>query len=172
MTYINNIKTESFDKKSGVSNDLEQNILCNELYDLATSHIPEMLFHSSLIILNGKINSNNIRILLDTGASSCVIFNKTINKLNLSEYIDDRDKIMIRGIGEEKSVGRLWYIELELDNYILPISATILNSDIKDFDMILGINFLQTYSANIDFATKTLKLNNEYNIHFNLETFD
>ena len=142
------------------------NELHSALYEMAVNIIPEMLIPTEMIILNGEINGLPVNILLDTGASTSVIFSNAINKLNLHELIDIEQSSMLEGIGKEKSLGQIWYIELKLNGNIYPISLVGSNNRIKDFDMILGINFLRSYKALIDFKNKTLTLNDKYEIKF------
>jgi len=150
--------------------DIIQNNSINQLhqasYEMALNIIPEMLVPINMIILNGEINDIPIKILLDTGASSSIIFNSTIERLNFSDLIDTEEKSELQGIGKEMSLGRLWFVELKLDNNIYPISLIVSNNNINNFDMILGINFLQSYKAQIDFKHRCLTLNDRYKIDF------
>ena len=66
------------------------------------------------------------------------------------------------GIGNELSLGRIWYIEIELNKYIYPISLIVSHSKISDYDMIIGINFLKTYQSVIDFKKNFLILDQNY----------
>jgi hypothetical protein len=109
-----------------------------------------------------------IKILLDTGASSSVIFSNTINRLELNDLIDSEQSREVYGIGKEITLGQIWYVELELNKNIYPISliASNNNNNFKEFDMILGLNFLQSYKAVLNFSNRCLILNDKYQIMF------
>jgi hypothetical protein len=140
------------------------NLLHDITYNIAITNIPNMFIQSKMIIIDGSINNKPLKILLDTGASVSVIFLNTINRLGLSDLIDYRIKSELQGIGAETSIGKLWYTELKLEDLNFPITLTVVNNQIKEFDMILGINFLELYNASIDFENKKIKLNNKYDI--------
>lgn len=150
------------------SKNNQRNQLHESMYEMAMNTIPEMLIPINMIILNGELNELPVKILLDTGASSSVIFNHAIKRLSLSELIDTESSAELRGIGTEKSLGQIWYTELKLNGNIYPISLIASTTQIKEFDMILGINFLQSYGAVLNFKTRTLTLNDKYEIKFNL----
>jgi len=146
------------------------NILHEAAYEMAINNIPEMFIPSGMIILRGYINDVPLKIMLDTGASTSIIFKNAIDKTGLQDLIDKREKSELRGIGNEMSPGRIWYVpDFRLANLLCPISLVVSNNVIRDFDMILGINFLQTYKAIINFKNKTLQLNEKYDITFNYE---
>jgi hypothetical protein len=142
-------------------------LLCDAAYEMAMTNIPEMSIPANMLILNGYINEKPIKILLDTGAAVSIIFTHAVNRLDLSELVDSRVTSELVGIGKETTIGKLWYIELQLDNYHFPISLTVSKNQIKEFDMILGLNFLQSYNAQIDFGNKKIRLNDKYDINFN-----
>jgi hypothetical protein len=144
------------------------NQLHSALREMAVNTIPEMLIPVNMIILNGEINDLPVKILLDTGASSSVIFKNAIERLDLNELIDPEGSAELRGIGTEQSLGNIWYTELKLEKNIYPISLICSSNKISDFDMILGVNFLQSYKAVLNFKNKTLILNDKYEIKFNL----
>ena len=146
-------------------------LIYNACYEMAITNIPEMTITSEIIILNGFINNKPLRILVDTGASVSLIFSNVIDKLNLSDFVDTRKKKQLTGIGTGNTIGNLWYIELTLEDMNFPISLTVSDSNIEQFDIILGINFLRSYNAVIDFKNKILRLNDKYNIIFSYEKF-
>jgi len=140
------------------------NILIQSSFDTAIYEIPEMILPQNLIYINGYINNRYTKILIDTGATTSIIFKHSIDKLNINYLIDDEEKTCLNGIGNEISIGRIWYSQLEIDNYLYPISLIVSDNKILDYDIILGINFLQTYDSLINFKTNQLILNNNHKI--------
>jgi len=114
---------------------------------------------ANLIYIYGFINNKRLKILIDTGATSSIIFNNTIEKLNINYLIDNNEQNILRGIGDELSVGRLWCIKLNINTYYYPISFIVSNNSILDYDLILGIHFLKTNNAYIDFKNNKIVLN-------------
>lgn len=130
-----------------------------QLYEFALDNIPEMLFPSNLIKINGKINNQNIIIMIDTGASFSIISESTIERLNLNNVIDRKMTADLNGIGRDISTGRIWYVELLINDNIYPLSLIASSMITDNIDIILGINFLKSYNALIDFKNNKISLN-------------
>ena len=170
---------------------INQNIL------MADKIIPEMSISSNLIYIGGKINGINVKIMIDTGATSCVIFKSVVNKCGLNYLIDKSMSVMAQGTHEMKpTLGTIWFLEIDLEidknhNHWISVpigvevfddSKTIISNEIvsesnnkiedifninHDFELILGMTFLKLYRANIDFSSMTLTLNKNIKIKFN-----
>ena len=142
------------------------NILIQSSYETAINNIPNMIIPKQLIYINGYINNNPIKILIDSGATCSIIFFHTIDRLKLKYLLDNEEQNYLNGIGCEITIGRLWYVNLKINKINYPSSFLVYNNRIDDFDIVIGVNFLQTYNGIIDFTINTLKLNNN-NILFN-----
>ena len=109
---INNIsENQNYNKNNSKfkTSLVEQNIM------LANEIIPEMSIQSNLIYLTGKINGFDTKILVDTGASSCIIFKSTVDKCNLSHLIDTSTTVMVQGAhGMKPTLGTIWFMDLDL----------------------------------------------------------
>lgn len=148
-------------------------------FDCAQEHIPEMLFPTKLIILNGKIKDIPIKILIDTGATNNCMYKTKIFQAGLENTIDKKAKSLLTGIHSNKETcGKIWYTDIELEittpekkkSYaMLGINLTVIDDEnIKEthFDLILGLNFMKSYKMNIDFLTNTITLNENIKIKF------
>ena len=160
-----------FNNEDNYEEKKTNNILWDDMYDNAMLNMPEMFIQTGMIILNGYIGNKpeSLKILLDTGASTSIIFTKTVRRLKLLDMVDDRIRTKIRGIGEEKIKGRIWYIDMKLNDINCPISLLVSNNENIRYDMILGINFMQSYGVIIDFNNRKIRLNNKYDIIFSYE---
>ena len=142
--------------------------LIEENYKLAYHNIPQSLFGSKSPYIQIKIGNNYYKTLIDTGAEVSVIPEDIILKENLDFLIDDRYKAKMYGIGNSDSIGKIHYLEIEYNNYKIPISFTVLSKNNKLNNLILGMNFINNYSININFKKYQLEFEN-FNIPFNLE---
>ena len=149
--------------------------------------------------------------MIDTGASSCVIFKSTMEKTGLDYLVDYSSTVLVQGAhGMKPSLGTIWFMELDLEvenkndsgtinkNFVaIPITAEVIDDSdsiqatniIKEhmdkinniiatdekvddkkkngFEIILGMTFLKSYRANIDFSTMIITLNQNIKIKFN-----
>lgn len=189
-------KEETKDNIKYVNSEIvKQNIL------MADEIIPEMSMRTNLIYLNGKLNGKNINIMVDTGATSCVINKSIVDECGMNDLIDTNSCILVTGAhGIKPTLGTIWFCEIDLEisknNYVsIPISV-IVNDDSEiinakkiinnyenkinqlthnkqnmdnissDFQLILGMTFLKSYRANIDFGSMSITLNNSIEIKF------
>lgn len=142
-------------------------IIHQNAYELAYDTIPEMLVPVNSILVDGKINNIPIKILFDTGADLSVISNTAVDKLNMNDMIDTQASTICKGVnGMAMTLGELWFIELEIANNIFPVKLTVLRTDFIDCDMIIGLNFMRSYKARIDFVSNEIILNDKYHISF------
>lgn len=182
---------EDLDKTENKSEYFE-NSLIEQNYLLSNDLIPEMLVPSDLIYLNGKLNGCPIHILLDSGCQTTTAFKSTTDKAKLDYIIDKKSSTFCRGVGGlTKTYGMLWYTELEIETnpgkYVnIPIKLSVvddtqknnLENEIKDLDsvelieqknkpeILLGIDFMKTYKAIIDYNRKILTLNDSIVINY------
>jgi hypothetical protein len=180
---------------------IEQNILMGD------EIIPEFSIPSDLIYLGGRIGPINLKIMVDTGATSCVMFKSVVEKCGLDYLIDTSTSVMVQGAhGMKPTLGTISFLEIDLeitkDQWVsVPISVVVIDDSetikankiisehndkinkiigIKDdnnnnltnkiphgFELILGMVFLKSYRANIDFSTMIITLNKNIKIKFN-----
>jgi hypothetical protein len=169
--------------------------------------IPEFSIPSDLIYLGGRIGPINLKIMVDTGATSCVMFKSVVEKCGLDYLIDTSTSVMVQGAhGMKPTLGTISFLEIDLeitkDQWVsVPISVVVIDDSetikankiisehndkinkiigIKDdnnnnltnkiphgFELILGMVFLKSYRANIDFSTMIITLNKNIKIKFN-----
>lgn len=216
MTNIQNLSNNNHESTNIITNNVTKDVnnfdkeIIKQNILMADEIIPEMSIPSNLINLKGRLNGTNTKIMIDTGASSCVIFKSIVDKCNLNYLVDTNTSVMVQGAhGMKPTLGTIWFIEIELEigqnNYInIPVSMEVIddsetinaNNIIKEhydkitkiininntdskmeteqnvnqthgFQIILGMTFLKSYRANIDFSTMTLTLNKNIKIKFN-----
>lgn len=155
----------------------EEEKIIEENYKIGYENIPEMLLPANLIFLKGKINNIPIKILFDTGASINTIKKSLVEKAGLSYLIDTKNNVNIIGVNStKKSYGQIWYLDMELQlnnsndqtsHATVGVCLTVVESDDSEIDVILGIKFMKSYGAFIDFSTNTITINKSIKIKFN-----
>ncbi len=131
----------------------------------ADNKIPELFVPGDLIIINGKLNTYDIKIFVDTGASFCCITKTTVNKCKLADLVDTSTIFKIKGSTDITDThGKIWYNELDIKDINncytkFPISFEVIDDIIDSFDIVLGNNFLRTFNANINFNKRIISFN-------------
>jgi len=146
---LNNISSENYLKKKIIDSN----------YLLAYERIPESLIKSNLIYIEGYLNDKKITIFIDTGAEFSVFNFDKVKELGLEYLIDTQYKGMAHGVGVQEIIGRIHYLELVIDNYLLPFGVSILKNFDIEADLLLGIDSLNSNGINIDFNNKCLIFN-------------
>jgi hypothetical protein len=67
---------------------------------------------------------------------------------------------MAHGVGKQEILGRIHYIEVCVNHYLLPLGVSILKDFDIEVDILLGIDTLISNGINIDFLNKCLVFHN------------
>ena len=103
------------------------------------------------------LNSVPVNVLFDSGASKSFISVNCVNKMQLMiEYLDEpltievanKDKVLVKQFCSSCS--------LEISGYMFPVD--LIPFELGDFDVILGMDWLSRYRANIDCKKKRVVL--------------
>ena len=114
------------------NNNFNQEIIKQNML-MADEFIPEMTIPTNLIYLKGRLNGINTRIMIDTGASSCVIFKSIVDKCGLGYLVDSSTSVMVQGAhGMKPTLGTIWFAEIEIeidtDKWVsIPISVEVID---------------------------------------------
>ena len=128
-------------------------------YMLAKFLMPDIFEQKHTAYVNIKIESNNYIALIDTGSSNTFISKNIIEKHNLNNIIDYEEKSTINTLSNNiNTLGRIWFMTLNLDYEETLLSPIILNDD--KYTIILGYDFLITNKIDILLTKNILKIKN------------
>ena len=120
-----------------------------------------------LLIVNGELGEQPVRLVIDTGASHSCLSKKIIKNLN---HKKEKKADLVIGIGRGKLNNKLVYIpnfkigEWGIQDYpFLTLSLSHINKmmsfmDMKPIDGFLGSDILYAYKAVIDYNTQIIHL--------------
>lgn len=141
---------EANDKKDKIRDNLEKCI----------QFIPNSLIPSKMIYINGVIRNKkqtyNVQFLVDTGAQFSVIPYDIVKALELDDYVEHSYNGMLEGVGKDKIMGKIHYLEIELSCGIVPISVVICKKN--TLHPILGIDMMQHLGLSIDFKKRHIMI--------------
>lgn len=142
----------------------EENDVVEKNLQKAYDEIPETFIKSESIFLNGYINGNPISFLLDTGAESSILPIDVIEESGLTDILDKKCGGKLLGVGEDKIIGRVHYVEVVLECGVYPCSFTVCSN--PNIPPILGIDMMFNLGISLDFKKKKIHFGSDCSIDF------
>ena len=103
---------------------------------------------------NVRIKEEQIKAIIDTGASVSVMTNKLRKELEIP--VEKKSKeVLATANGEKVVVIGETMIEIEIEEWIIPMKVRIVES--KDKTLIIGMNTLEELEAKIDIENSIIK---------------
>lgn len=137
-------------KSLQLKNKIEQNKM--DAYNI----IPECMFQVDMLYFKCKINDSFIEAFVDTGAQMSIMSESCAKLCGLSDLIDYSYQGVAKGVGQQTILGKIWLIDILVENIAVPCSFTILKN--MDIDMIFGLDMLNSHRANINLKDKRIEL--------------
>lgn len=186
---INTITMLDIDKIKELINKLYTNYTSNvvkfkedsgTLYTKAINEIPQYFVNNGNPFLIGKYNNYHFDILIDSGATSSVLYLSFVKLLGLDKMIDTTNTTnMLTANGSSTTYGTLYHMNITICNenkdFEIPIMVDVIDdSREKNHDVrlsnaqsiILGMDFLKSYKAIINFNKNEITLNDKYTIKY------
>lgn len=130
--------------------------IINKNYMKAMEIMPELYTKSPSIHIQGSINGNSIKFLIDTGAEISIMNKSIAIACGLEKYIDERYNGKLQGVGSDKILGKVHYTEITFNWGVLPCGFTICSNN--DIIPIIGIDIMNSHGIIINCKTKTLQI--------------
>ena len=130
--------------------------LIEENYYKAYDEIPESFIPATMVYLNAKINGNDVKFLVDTGAQTSILPFNIVKCCNLDHLIDDKVSGQLRGVGQDKIMGRIHYVEVELGFGVIPCSFTICSNN--EMIPLLGVDMMKTMGLTLNFKKRIIEI--------------
>lgn len=154
------------------------------LYKKARNEIPQYFVNNGNPYLFGKYNNYRFNILIDSGATSSVLYLSFVKLLGLDKMIDTTNTSNVLTVnGETTTYGKLYHMNITICNenkdFEIPIMVDVMD-DSKEKNhgvrlsnaqsIILGMDFLKSCKAIINFNKNEITLNDKYTIKYNTES--
>lgn len=116
---------------------------------------PELLLGVNLLYVRCKVNGVEIVGMIDTGAQVTVMSSEIARKCNLTWLIDTKNVNVMKGVGEAKTVGKIYGTMLQFGGIELQCSITVVDTNI---DFIIGCDQLRRHKCVVDLANNVLRI--------------
>jgi DNA damage-inducible protein 1 len=148
---VNSIDFSDIINATKKENAIEENL------QKAVDEIPESLTSVNMLYIPATINGVELKLFVDTGAQISIMPFETVCNLGMEEILDCKHQGMIHGVGKQEIVGKIHFAELQLNDFVLGCSFTVLSDQ---EDIILGLDMLLAHGMKIDLEKKCLVLAN------------
>lgn len=134
-------------------------------YLKAYTEIPHTFISSKMIHMTVKINNVDVKFLVDTGAQISILPLSVASACNLNHLIDEQYSGELKGVGTDKIMGRIHYVEIQLPCGIYPCGLTVCKND--SMVPLLGIDMMRNLGLTLDFMKNKITFDNgKYEIPF------
>ena len=116
-----------------------------------------VLKESKLLVIPMMIKGQDISALLDSGAAMCFMPEEIAHDLRLD--LDTKDQVEVNGYGNRlmKTLGSVMETVV-IDNFTVNWKFHVLPSLCNQRNIIIGLDFLKRFSAEIDFGRRMVQL--------------
>ena len=136
----------------------------DDLYRNAINDRPEQFIQPLMPYIKCSINGIELIALIDTGSVITCTNLEIANKCDIISDMDDIYKMPIVGVGNNTSIGKNYGVDIKINNEIITMTMTILDISINDCDLIIGLDLMRSFAANIIFQTNKLTLKSQNKI--------
>lgn len=126
----------------------------NELQNQTYEHHPELFVSTEMLYINATVNNTAVQVFVDTGAQTTVISKSFAVRANLMKNVDARFKGLIKGVGEQTSLGKIWNFSLKINGKLFPVSAVVLET--FSHDVLLGLDAMKRHKIMINLGEMTI----------------
>jgi len=131
----------------------------NNLYIKAMEERPEQFVPASMPYVKCKINGIDLIALIDSGSMITASNLEVANKCDFLSEVDTRVKIPVAGVGNKVSIGQNYGVNIDFGDNQITMPIVILDIQLTDCDLLIGLDLLRSFRANIDFQSNQLVLN-------------
>ena len=90
-----------------------------------------------MLYINCKVNGQHVKAFVDSGAQTTIMSASCAKRCNVMRLLDKRFATTMKGVGTQRSLGRIHTGQIQIGEAFIPQSFSVLED--QPMDMLIGL---------------------------------
>ncbi|KAJ1528524.1 hypothetical protein ONE63_006930 [Megalurothrips usitatus] len=124
--------------------------------EAAIEYNPETFGSVVMLYINCRVNGHPVKAFVDSGAQATIMSSACAERCHIMRLVDTRWSGIAKGVGEQRIIGRIHMMQIQIENDHLTTSFSVLQD--QPMDMLLGLDMLRRHECVLDLKANVLRI--------------